>query len=138
MECNTLCSEAWYWTDVRILSLDNLNLLPAVKTGANFDSSTDNLKQPQLPSLPTCDPLVKTKEGEEALGTVLSSGGPEEAPIEMATIATQALNQVETVDAKDDVPIFESSSPESSHVDEDFLDLLVNTLDGDFDPDLLI
>lgn len=36
-----------------------------------------------------------------------------------------------------DITTSDSSSPESSD-DEDFLDLLVDTLDGEFDPELLI
>lgn len=37
-----------------------------------------------------------------------------------------------------DVPTLESCSPETSDDDIDFLDLLVDSLDGEFDPDLLI
>lgn len=128
--------------------------LPAVKiTGANFDSSTDlkQSTQQQLPGLPLCNSSAKNEmEGEVAGGPVLSGGTPEEASVEAAGSANQGLDQDKiTLTAMDcdltkieptkvDVSSLESISPETSDDDGDFLDLLVDTLDCDFDPELLI
>ena len=140
MEGNTLCSEDWCWTFVHILAFRQPKLLPAVKTGANFESSTDNLKQSQLPTLPMRDPLVKIKEGEQTVGHVLSSGSSEEVPTEAAAIVTQSSNLMEKEEGKDDVLTIWGSSSDTSDDDEDFLDLLADTLDVEFafDPDLVL
>lgn len=112
-----------------------------MKSGANFDSSLDKtvIKQPQQqeraqPSgLPTCDSTVKDMRGEE----VVNSSTPDAMSVE----ATNTVNDVmihQGNNKDDDPPTLESSSPESSDDDEDFLDLLVDTLDGEFDPQLMI
>lgn len=112
-----------------------------MKSGANFDSSLDKtvIKQPQQqertqPSgLPTCDSTVKDKRGEE----VVNSSTPDAMSVE----ATNTVNDVmihQGNNKDDDPPTLESSSSESSDDDEDFLDLLVDTLDGEFDPQLMI
>ena len=112
-----------------------------MKSGANFYSSLDKtvIKQPQQqeraqPSgLPTCDSTVKDKRGEE----VVNSSTPDAMSVE----ATNKVNDVmihQGNNKDDDPPTLESSSSESSDDDEDFLDLLVDTLDGEFDPQLMI
>ena len=112
-----------------------------MKSGANFDSSLDKtvIKQHQQqekaqPSgLPTCDSMVKDKKGEE----VVNSSTPDAMSVE----ATNKVNDVmihQGNNKDDDPPTLESSSSESSDDDEDFLDLLVDTLDGEFDPQLMI
>lgn len=114
-------------------------------TGANFDSPKDNLKQEQLSALPKCNLSAKINEvGMVAGNAVSDSGALEEVPMEAATAATLALDPFQTAEvalsqvASEEVPMLESSSPESTDDDGDFLDLLVDTLDGEFDPELLI
>lgn len=114
-------------------------------TGANFDSSMDNLKQQQLSGLPMSSPLVKNKESEE-VGSMVDSDSQDEASSEaQASVnANELKNQETSVKAVGldttgmEVPTLECCSPESSDDDIDFLDLLVDSLDGEFDPDLLI
>ena len=134
-----------------------LKSLPAVKiTGANFDSSSKDIdlkqqqqkeEEKQLPALPKCDPLVTTKEvdGMASGGSVVSDGGasevvPTEATKGAMTQGTmnQAPKTTEDVAALSVDPSPPTCSPESSDDDGDFLDLLVDTLDGEFDPELLI
>merc|ERR1712008_337525 len=113
----------------------------AVKiTGANSDSSLDHIKQQQQVSvLPVCDSLVKDREGQE-VDSIVRSGTPEEAPVEVNTFATnqnEMQESVECVPGKDNV--FTSEGSDASYLDDidgDFLDLLVDTLDGEFDPNL--
>mmetsp|Transcript_1148 Transcript_1148/g.2407 ORF Transcript_1148/g.2407 Transcript_1148/m.2407 type:complete len:91 (-) Transcript_1148:177-449(-) len=88
------------------------------------------------------DSLVKNKESEE-VGSVVSSGSGDEASSEAEAAANEVANQETTLKAVDfdvtvDVSTLESGSLESSDDDTDFLDLLVDSLDGEFDPDLLI
>lgn len=107
---------------------DNLYIYqPAVLiAGATIDFSettdemTERRWEQQLPGLPKHDLTAAMEEGVDACG-VLKSG--------------QAMGQGAVADGT-----FEGSSSESSDDDndEDFLDLLVNTLDGDFDADLFI
>lgn len=60
-----------------------------------------------------------------------SSGSTPDIDTMSVEAETTVLSQV------NDITTSDSSSPESSD-DEDFLDLLVDTLDGEFDPELLI
>lgn len=87
--------------------------------------------------------LVKNKEGEE-VGSILGGGTRVEAPTEAQACADEVVYQEMSLEAGNsdstevDMSILDSSSPESSDDDIDFLDLLVDSLDGEFDPDLLI
>ncbi len=132
-----------------------------MKSGANFDSydKTTTIKQQQQqqgqakqpPTLPTSNSTVVIKDGDGVHGTDVLSGDvalQEEAPVQMVegafvdALASQASTQQDVVAAGvvAACPSIESSSPESSD-DEDFLDLLADTLDGldgEFDPELLI
>ena len=112
-----------------------------MKSGANFDSSLDKtvIKQhqqqerTQLSGLPTCDSTVKDKKGED----VVNSSTPDVMSVEATNTVNDVMNH-QGNSKDDDPPTLESSSPESSDDDEDFLDLLVDTLDGEFDPQLMI
>jgi len=86
------------------------------------------------------DPLVKIKEGEQTVGNVLSSGSSEEVPTEAAGTVTQSSNLMETEEGKDGVLTTWGNSSDTSDDDEDFLDLLADTLDVEFafDPDLVL
>lgn len=106
-------------------------------TGAPSDSpaeSQDGEQRQPLPGLPACDPQVKKEEEREEVGSVASTATiSEEAS---AKTEEASLEHVELDLAKQgDVSSLESPSSDD---DEDFLDLLVDTLEGDFDPDLLI
>lgn len=113
-----------------------------MKSGANFDSSLDKtvIKQhrqqekAQLSGLPMCDSTVKDKKGEE----VVIDSTPDVISVEATNTVNDVMNHRGKNNKYDDPPTLESSSPESSDDDEDFLDLLVDTLDGEFDPQLMI
>jgi hypothetical protein len=111
-------------------------------TGANFNSSSGcNEQQQQLTGLLMCNSEVKNKEGVED-GSVLSSGSPDDASVSGGAFAVNTLMGQETAQvvgySNDGTVHLESGTPDISDDDEDFLDLLVDTLDGDFDPNLLI
>lgn len=114
-------------------------------TGAKFDSSKDNAQQQQQPSgLPMCDSTVTNKEGE-GIGSTVPSDAPDEALVEAVSSVTEAIGREDTQVAADcevinvgDVTTLEGGMPDSSDDDVDFLDLLVDSLDGEFDPELLI
>lgn len=126
----------------------NLNYLPAVKiAGAYDDSSTDETErwvEQRLPGLlPALDSEVKTMEGVEEVGEQQVSGrviiqgevappGSSANPSDLGATHEASPHVVHTSG--------ESSSSESSEDDddEDFLDLLVDSFDGDFDPELFI
>jgi hypothetical protein len=115
-------------------------------TGANFDSEDAGQgpkQQRWLPDLPTRKASAKGKVGgEDVGGKVPGSGSREDVPVE----ATASVDKDKTPEEKEmdispikiDASSLESSSPECSDDDGDFLDLLVDTLDGEFDPELLI
>jgi len=108
--------------------------------GANFDSSAGEITERRggqhLPVSPTArDPKARAEVGDEVGGLVTSGRVTREgaAPAGPSALADQDTTPhvVHTSG--------ESSSSESSDDDgEDFLDLLVDTLAGDFDPDLFI
>ena len=98
-----------------------------------------NSKQQQIPGLPVCYPQVMNKGGEDMEGV---EGTPGEASVGATQEAMATKDQEK---AQDYASALESdtstdSSTDSSSDDDDgsFLDLLVDTLDGEFDPDLLL
>jgi len=108
-------------------------------TGAD-SSLADAVEQQQPPVVPTCNPVAKNKEADEEGGSVSSSVAQEGGLNEMT-----AKNEAEIHDAMDPIAIKDMAhppqavvTPESSEDDGDLLDLLVDTLDGEFDPNLLI
>jgi len=74
--------------------------------------------------------------------SVASSGSPDDTSVEGMAVGVNTLmdqEKTEVIDYSGDGPtLLENSTLDSSEGDEDFLDLLVDTLDGDFDPNLLI
>jgi len=120
-------------------------------TGANSDASTDNTKQQQqLSRISMCDPLVKDKESEE-VGSIINGDTTEVAPIDMTEVVSIDMTSVNEMvyEGKNpeglDSPVTNGneSKPDRNIASElgddgDFLDLLVDTLDGEFDLDLLI
>ena len=103
-----------------------------MKTGARLGSDSGNgkqVQQGQVPGLPTRNSQVKDKEGGE--GEEVASDDKVGMKVTQGTVG---MAQAKIVD---DVSSLESDTPHSSD-DEDFLDLLVDTLDGEFDPELLI
>ena len=109
--------------------------------GANFDSSAGEMtaerrggQQPPT-LLPVPDSKARAEGGEGVGGLVSSIRVVQEG---VAPSGQSALANRETTPHVVHTS-GESSSPESSDDDgEDFLDLLVDTLAGDFDPDLFI
>lgn len=81
-------------------------------------------------------------------GVTSSSGSADEVPAKVAVPPNQVVSQTTTpvLDTSEidvspinvDVSSLESSSPACNDDDVDLLDLLVDTLDGEFDPDLMI
>ena len=119
----------------------NLNYLPAVKiAGANFDSSAGEMTERRggqhLPCFPTtCDSKARAGGGDEVGGLVTSGRVIREgaAPAEPSALADRDTTP-HVVRTSGEI----SSSESSDDDGEDFLDLLVDTLAGDFDPDLFI
>jgi len=144
---NTLCSDmmSGFSGPVHPLS-DNLKL-PAVKSGAFFESSDMNktVKQHeqdmQLAGLPTCDSTVMSKGDGEVVEDG-SSSTPDIKSVEAVAgnevlkhqDSTSTLETSSTSESSSESTSFESSDDDS----DDFLDLLVDSLDGEFDPALLI
>lgn len=122
-------------------SLGQPKSLPAVKiTGAAFDSSSTSTTVVNGPVqqqfLPKRDPSEEERESKDSCPT------PGPAPVEVAA----GLNEVSGVESlvvaggdetKDDVA-FACAADLNAEDDGDFLDLLVDTFDGDFDPDLYL
>ena len=115
-----------------------------MKSGALFESSDidKTVKQHeqdmQLAGLPTCDSTVMNKgDGEVEDG---SNSTPDFKSVEATVVGKEGLNhQDSTSTLEASSTSGESSSFESSDDDgDDFLDLLVDSLDGEFDPELLI
>jgi len=112
----------------------NLNILPAVKiTGAPSDSPTDDTQQQQLP-IPMFNSFVAVEEGKEAVSSV-SSETPYEGSVKVVPMH-KALDQGEVLDRVD--ACGRGSDSELSDEAEALLDLLVDTLDTEFDPDMLL
>lgn len=113
-------------------------------TGALFESSDmdKTVKQHeqdmQLAGLPTCDSEMMSKGDGEVIVNG-SSSTPDFKSVEVVA-GNEVLNhQDSTTTLETSSESSESSSFESSDDDgDDFLDLLVDSLDGEFDPDLLI
>ena len=142
---NTLCSDMLRWALQSHSSSFRQHLkLPAVKSGALFESSDmdKTVKQHeqdmQLAGLPTCDSEMMSKGDGEVVD---SSSTPDFKSVE-AVAGNEVLNHQDstfTLETSSTSESSESSSFESSDDDsDDFLDLLVDSLDGEFDPDLMI
>jgi hypothetical protein len=133
--------------------------------GANFDSSKDETterweEQRHPAPLPACDSRAKTtKTGSEVGGRAISSAdvrvgaasagrAAASANQDAAPHVTSASSEISSSESTDDdneeaashvmFASSVSSCSESDDDEKDFLDLLVDTLDGDFDPDLFI
>jgi len=111
-------------------------------TGANLNSSHGRNEQQQLTGLLVCNSEVTNKEGVEA-GSNVSSGSPDDVFVDGGSIVVntlmegQEIAQVVGCSESTGAAHSQSGTAETSE-EEDFLDLLVDTLDGDFDPNLLI
>jgi hypothetical protein len=138
----------------------DLNYLPAVEiAGANFDSFKDETTErwgEKRPSahLPERDSRAKTTKGGNEVGGQVSSS--EDVRVREAASADREVaphviftsGEISSPEASDDdnqeaashcmFTSSESSFSESDDDDKDFLDLLVDSLDCDFDPDLFV
>mmetsp|Transcript_31058 Transcript_31058/g.59002 ORF Transcript_31058/g.59002 Transcript_31058/m.59002 type:complete len:374 (-) Transcript_31058:377-1498(-) len=129
-------------------SRSHLNSIPrqAVKiTGATkIDSSsivTEQVEQQQKQptGLPACDSSEKNKEMMVEVGSIASSGTttPDVTSVEVTPVTeVKEHDQTQVADgvlAQDNMPALDDSMN-----DADLLDLLVDTLDGEFDPNLLV
>ena len=139
---NTLCSDMLRWALQSHSSSFRQHLkLPAVKSGALFESSDmdKTVKQHeqgmQLAGLPMCNSTVMNKGDGKVVD---SSSTPGFKSVE-AVAGNEVLNHQDSTSTLETSlsESSESNSFESSDGD-DFLDLLVDTLDGEFDPELLI
>jgi len=110
---------------------------------SNQGSSAESVEPQQLSGLPARDPVAEGEKVGEIEG-MASCGVQDGLSIEVASLKDKKdEEQVEEVVHPPLVagaaPIFsESISHDSSNDDADLLDLLVDTLDGEFDPNLLI
>ena len=117
-----------------------------MKSGALFESASmdKTVKQHeqdmQLAGLPTCDSEMMSKGDGEVIVNG-SSSTPDFKSVE-AVAGNEVLSHQDsttTLESSSKSESSESSSFESSDDDgDDFLDLLVDSLDGEFDPELLI
>jgi len=115
-------------------------------TGATkIDSSsivTEQVEQQQKQptGLPACDSSEKNKEMMVEVGSIASSGTttPDATSVEVTPVTgvmehDQTQEVADGVLAQDNMPALDDSMN-----DADLLDLLVDTLDGEFDPNLLV
>ena len=109
-----------------------------MKTGAHLDSDQafGNTQQRQGLGLPARNSQVKGTEGTEAGGFARDDKAMAEATHRTGRETTQDAGY-ETPKSDGELSSLASGAVDSSD-DEDFLDLLVDTLDGEFDPALLI
>lgn len=118
-----------------------------MKTGANpeSDSIVDadaaeatgrraEEREAIVPALPTSDPSVEAKEEEEIKVNVVGGVARENDCVASWDRAKETPKE----GSAESVSSGGNTSFESSDDDQDFLDLLVDTLDGEFDPNLLL
>lgn len=103
-------------------------------TGATSNSSMDTQQRQQLPTLPVLNSLVKIQETEEVC-SIVSSGTSGEKSSEVACLS-EAADKEKEKEGKSSCG--GSTALDLSDDDEDFLDLLVDTFEGEFDPNLLL
>ena len=110
-----------------------------MKTGAHLDSDQafGNTQQRQGPGLPTRNSQAKGTEETEAGGFARDDKAMTEATHGTGREKTAQDAGYETPKSDGELSSLASGAVDSSD-DEDFLDLLVDTLDGEFDPALLI
>lgn len=103
-------------------------------TGAPSDSSTVDTQRRQVLALPVLESFEKVK-GEGEVGGVVSTGTPDETLVE----AVQMAEHKDSERINDGVGACGSSNDSSlTEEDGEFLDLLCDTLEKDFNPDLLL
>jgi len=116
-------------------------------TGANSITSADNVKQQQQSSgLPARDSSAKNEGAGEGVVTTVSANTATGAVVEVTSsnqdgsACESGCEGAESILAEDDAFIMEGTTALSgmSNGNDDYLDLLVDALDGDFDPNLLI
>ena len=118
-----------------------------MKSGALLFDSSDmdkTVKQHeqdmQLAGLPTCDSEMMSKGDGEVVED--GSSSTPDMSVEAAVAGNEVLNHQDsttTLETSSTSESSESTSFDSSDDDsDDFLDLLVDSLDGEFDPALLI
>lgn len=101
------------------------------------------MERQQLSGLPACNPVVEGEKGGEIEG-MASCGVQDGVSIEAASLKDE--KDKEQMEEVPDPPLVACATPsfnelisqDSSTDDADLLDLLVDTLDGEFDPNLLI
>lgn len=105
-------------------------------TGAISDSSTDDTQQQQHSLLSVLNSFAKTEEVEE-VGSIVSNDTIDETAVEVARL-NEATDEEKSQDVLVSSAQGNTDSDLSDEDDDDFLDLLVDTLDTDFDPNLLL
>lgn len=105
-------------------------------TGAISDSSTDDTQQQQHSLLSVLNSFAKTEEVEE-VGSIVSNDTIDETAVEVARL-NEATEEEKSQDVLVSSAQGNTDSDLSDEDDDDFLDLLVDTLDADFDPNLLL
>jgi len=114
-------------------------------TGANSASSADNVQQ-QPSGLPPRVSLAKNEGVGERVAVTANVNAPPGVVVEVKKSSDQdgkacdsGCDEAELVLAEDDAVVLEGTIlPDSCDGNDGYLDLLVDALDGEFDPNLLI
>lgn len=109
-------------------------------TGATDEDSAERVGRRRPSGLPLVGPAVNQEEGGEVEG-IAGGGAPDVAPGEAVSLnevneQAQLASQFSAND--EDAGLGEYILPDPSSEDVDLLDLLVDTLDGEFDPSIFI
>jgi hypothetical protein len=112
------------------------NTLPAVKTGANsLMNNMDSNIMSVLPNecdLPTTEEDSSAKNEDDDVATDDWCATPDVMSVEM--LSSSSVSSYSSLSSEEDISSSETRSMED---DDDLLDLLAETLDVDFDPNLL-
>ena len=124
-------------------NLNQLHFLPAVKTGANsliMDNDEDSNVKPVLPdeydltSTATEDEDISSDKNEDDNDVATTTGDcatPDIMSVEMLSSSSVAYSSLSLSSEEEETRSFEGDQ------DGDLLELLVETLDVDFDPNLI-
>jgi len=111
-------------------------------TGASNDFSSERVERQQLSGLPVCDPVEEEEEGGRGIEGMVSIGIQDVASTMPAAPkdekdGKQMENFVDSPLVVSTAPYFnELNNPHTN--DAELLDFLMDTLDGEFDPNMLV
>lgn len=110
-----------------------------MKTGAN--SLMNNMDSNIMPVLPNmCDHHSTTEEDDDVVvaRTCDDCATPDVMSVEMLRSSSAVSSSTSSLSSEEDVSLSEMETRSLEDDDNDLLDLLAETLDVDFDPDLLL